>query len=277
MKTVKYDIIGYWSEVKLDILREYASAYSIILSKQKSIRKHIYIDAFAGAGKHISKETGEFVLGSPLNALLIEPPFNEFHLIDLDGSRADELRHLIGARSDVVVYEGDANDILLQKVLPRCRYENFHRGLCLLDPYKLNVDWKVIETAGKMRSVEIFYNFMIMDANMNVLWRDPDKVTPVQVARMDKVWGDRSWRQAAYKSELGLFGPIEEKADNEAIAEAFRDRLKKVAGFSYVPKPIPMRNEKGAVIYYLFFASPNKTGAHIVEYIFKKYNTRGIK
>jgi three-Cys-motif partner protein len=92
VKKVKYDVIGYWSEVKLDIIREYASAYSIILSKQKSIRKHIYIDAFAGAGQHISKKTGEFVPGSPLNALLIQPQFSEFHLIDLDGTRAAELR-----------------------------------------------------------------------------------------------------------------------------------------------------------------------------------------
>lgn len=74
-----------------------------------------------------------------------------------------------------------------------------------------------------------------------------------------------------------LFGEIEEKAANEAIAEAFRIRLKKVAGFEYVPNPLPMRNNKGAIVYYLFFASPNKTGAHIVEYIFEKYRKRGIR
>lgn len=275
MKKIKYDVIGYWSEVKLDIIREYASAYSIIMNKQKAIKAYVYIDAFAGAGHHISKKTGEFVPGSPLNALLIEPSFSEFHLIDLDGTKAAELRRKIGRRTDVYIYQEDANNVLLTKVLPRCRYEDFRRALCLLDPYALNVDWKVIETAGTMRSVEIFYNFMIMDANMNVLWRDPNKVATDQAARMDKVWGDRSWREAAYRKEPGLFGEMEEKENNEAIAEAFRNRLKRVAGFSYVPKPIPMRNEKGAVIYYLFFASPNKTGARIVEEIFKKYNNRG--
>ena len=31
----KYDEIGYWSEVKLDIIRKYASAYSTIMNKQK--------------------------------------------------------------------------------------------------------------------------------------------------------------------------------------------------------------------------------------------------
>ncbi len=248
MKKVKYDIIGYWSEIKLEIIREYAGAYSRIMSSQRPIRKHIYIDAFAGAGRHISKKTGEFVPGSPLNALLIQPAFSEFHLIDLDGTRAVELRGLIGSRKDAMVHEGDANAILLKDVLPRCRFEDFHRGLCLLDPYALNVDWKVIETAGKMLSVEIFYNFMIMDANMNVLWRNPEKVSSDQIARMDKVWGDRSWREAAYRQSPGLFGDMEEKTNNEAIAEAFRQRLKKVAGFAYVPKPIPMRNDQGAVV-----------------------------
>ena len=47
----------------------------------------------------------------------------------------------------------------------------------------------------------------------------------------------------------------------QQFSEAFRDRLHKVAGFAYVPSSIPMRNSSGAVIYYLYFASPNKTGA----------------
>ena len=276
MNNPKHDVIGYWSEVKLEIIRRYATEYSKILTADDYIRRHIYVDAFAGSGQHISKRTGEFVPGSPLNALLVEPPFPEIHLIDLDGNRADQLRDVVGARGDVFVHTGDSNQVLLQRVFPRCRYEEFHRALCLLDPYALSVDWKVIEAAGKMKSIEIFYNFMIMDANMNVLWRNPDRVPEDQAVRMDKVWGDRTWRQAAYRTERGLFGDIEAKADNEAVAEAFRCRLREVAGFQYVPRPMPMRNTRGAVVYYLFFASPNKTGAHIVEYIFEKFRQRGM-
>jgi len=55
-----------------------------------------------------------------------------------------------------------------------------------------------------MKSVEIFYNFMIMDANMNVFMKNPDKVTPDQAARMDAVWGDRSWRDVAYRQSQDL-------------------------------------------------------------------------
>lgn len=277
MTKLKYDVIGYWSEIKLDIIRKYASAYSTIVGKQASIKEHLYIDAFAGAGHHISKTTGDFVNGSPLNALNVQPPFSEFHLIDLDGDKTDELRRVVGARADVTIYDEDANQVLLKKVFPRCRYEDYRRALCLLDPYALTVDWKVIAEAGKMKSIEVFFNFMIMDANMNVLLRNPEKVSEDQASRLDKTWGDRSWRDIAYQKERGLFEDIERKVENKTVAEAFRKRLEDVAGFKYVPEPLPMRNEQGAIVYYLYFASPNETGSRIVTSIFNNYRDRGVK
>lgn len=76
----EFDEIGYWSEVKLDILREYAGTYSRILSAQTRPRlSHVYIDAFAGTGVHVSRRTQKFVLGSPLNALQVQPPFDAYH------------------------------------------------------------------------------------------------------------------------------------------------------------------------------------------------------
>lgn len=272
----RYDEIGYWSEVKLEIISKYASAYSTIMNKQKNIQSYLYIDAFSGAGVHIKKQTREYVTGSPLNALSISPPFPEYHFIDLDGDKIDRLSQIVGDRSDVFPHKGDCNKVLLDEVFPRCRYKNYRRALCLLDPYRLNVNWEVLKKAGEMKSIEIFYNFMIMDANMNVLWRSPEKVHANQVARIDAVWGDHSWHQAAYTRAPGLFGEMEEKTTNKSVIDAFRDRLKKVAGFKYVPEPMPMRNSKGSVIYYLFFASPNKNGAKIVKNIFDNYRNKGV-
>jgi len=270
------DEIGYWSEIKLDIVREYAAAYSRILDARKSPSlHHIYIDAFAGAGMHISKITKEFVPGSPLNALLTEPPFKEYHLIDWDSKKVDSLRDIAAEHQNVTVYEGDCNDILLKTVFPRAKYSDYRRALCLLDPYGLHLNWDVMRTAGEMKSIEIFLNFPVMDMNMKVLWKYPDRVDPQQAARMTAFWGDESWRQAAYDTTGNLFG-MEEKADNSVVAEAFRDRLKKAAGFSFVPEPIPMRNKRGATVYYLFFASPNRAGEKIVTHIFKKYRDRGV-
>ena len=274
-KELRVDEIGYWSEIKLEIVRKYAAAYSRILSSKEFIRSHLYIDAFAGAGTHLSKTTGDVIAGSPRNAMAIQPPFSELHFIDLDGTRAAELRRLAARDVRVVVHEGDCNEVLLRDVFPRCAYADYRRALCLLDPYGLNVKWPVLQTAGSMQSIEVFYNFMIMDANMNVFMKDPGKVPPEQAARMDAVWGDSSWRAAVYRAAPSLFGDVEEKVANEEIAEAFRRRLQDVAGFAYVPVPVPMRNGRGAVVYYLYFASPDRTGGKIVTEIFDKYRGRG--
>jgi three-Cys-motif partner protein len=267
----KLDMVGQWTEIKLKILEEYARAYAQILSKQSAIRHFAYIDGFAGAGTHVAKRTGQQIDGSPAIALAIQPPFSHCHFIDLDGKRATRLRQLAGDRQDTTVYEGDCNKVLLEEVFPKCRYEDFRRALCLLDPYDLNPEWKVIETAGQMRSIEIFLNFMIMDANMNVLRRNPDEVPAAQAQRMNAFWGDDSWRRLAYDRKAGLFGDIEEKRSNSTIVDAYRKRLKDVAGFKYVPDPIPMRTTGGVVIYYLFFASHNETGHNIAKDVFRKY------
>lgn len=267
----KPDEIGPWSEIKLDIVRDYASAYSTILSAQPKLY-HLYIDAFAGAGTHISRTTGEFVPGSPVNALWVNPPFREYHFIDLDAKKVAELRAVAGDRQDIYIYEGDCNSILLETLFPRVRYEDYRRALCLLDPYGLHLNWSVIEAAGHMRTIEMFLNFPIHDMNRNVLWRDPDKVDPKDLERMNTFWGDDSWRETAYRPEPDLFDPERvQKRSNERIAEAFRKRLKKVAKFQYVPKPLPMRNTKGAVVYYLFFASQKPVAEEIVKQIFAKY------
>ena len=269
----EYDEVGLWSEMKLEIVRDYAKEYSKIISKRKLT--HVYIDAFAGAGMHLSKTTGEYIPGSPLNALMVEPPFKEYHFIDLDGNRTGQIRELAGDRRDVFTYEGDCNTILPCKVFPRVTWEKYGRALCLLDPYNIDLSWDVVAQAGKMRTVEIFLNFMIMDINMNVLRNDPGNVDPIQTARMNRFWGDESWRTVMYDNTGNLFGWDEKVAGNEALAEAYRKRLREDAGFKFVPAPVPMKNSIGRTIYYLFFASPNPTANKIVEYIFNKYRNKG--
>lgn len=273
----EYDVIGPWSEVKLDILREYASPYSRIVKAHGF--HHLYIDAFAAGGAHISRTTGEIVPGSPLIALATEPPFAEYHFIDADPARVDQLRRYTAGRSDVHVHSGDCNEILLSDVFPRCRYEERRRALCLLDPYNINLRWEVIAAAGRLKSIEVFVNFMVMDMNMNILLRDPAKADPPQVARMSRFWGDESWRNVAYEPnpQGNLFGGSEDiKVDraNAKVAEAYRQRLIDVAGFSHAPPPLRFVNSLGFTIYYLFFASPNPTGNKIVEHIFRKHRRK---
>jgi len=43
---MRFDEIGYWSELKLEIIRKYARAYSTILTRQarRLPLRHVYID-----------------------------------------------------------------------------------------------------------------------------------------------------------------------------------------------------------------------------------------
>lgn len=268
----EFDEIGYWSEIKLEIVRDYASAYSKILTAKKL--PHIYIDAFAGAGQHISKNTGGLVPGSPSNALDVQPPFREYHFIDLNAAKVENLQRLAGARKDVHIYEGDCNEVLIEQIYPTLHYESYRRALCLLDPYGLNLKWQVVFQAGQLGTVDMFLNFPVMGMNRNALWRNPDRVSAGRIARMSACWGDESWKDAAYTTEGSLF-QIPEKETNETVAKAFGQRLQKVAGFARVPQPLPMRNAKGAIVYYLFFASQVEVAEGIVRDIFAKYRTKG--
>jgi three-Cys-motif partner protein len=268
---LKFDEIGDWSELKLEIVEKYGSAYTAAF-KKANLTKY-YIDGFSGAGVHLSKKTGAEIEGSPSRALKISPPFDGYYFIDLDASKTSYLQSLCGNRRDVHIYTGDATEFLTIKLLPQIQYRNYKRALCLLDPYGLHMDWAVIYGAGQSKAIDMFLNFPVMDMNRNAIWKNPDKVPQDGIERMNKFWGDESWKQAAYaESPQGsFFGPEMVKQGNDEIVAAFRKRLRDVADFKFVPEPLPMRNSTNAVVYYLFFASQKPVAERIITDIFSKY------
>lgn len=268
----RFDEIGYWSELKLDIVEQYGAAYTKAFARTPNLKKY-YIDGFSGGGIHVAKKTKKRIEGSPARALKITPPFDGFCFIDLNADKTDYLRSVCGDRTDVHIHTGDSNAYLTQTVLPTIQYKKFTRALCLLDPYALHLDWEVILQAGQSKAVDMFLNFPVMDMNRNAIWRNPEEVPQAGLDRMNRFWGNESWRQAAYEeSRQGNFFGLElVKQDNERIVAAFRARLKTVAGFGFVPDPLPMRNSKKNVVYYLFLASPKAVAQKIITDIFNKY------
>jgi three-Cys-motif partner protein len=264
------DRIGSWSETKLKMLREYAEQYTKIL---KNFRfEYYYIDAFAGAGLHESKTSRAIVQGSPLVALGLKYPFKHYYFIDVDNAKADFLKKQVGDRKDVSILTGDSNRILIDEVFPQIQWCDYKRALCFLDPYKLQLDWSVLEEAGKMGSVEIILNFPIMDMNRNALWRKhPEDLTEAAAARMTAFWGNEGWRDVAFDRTGNLFGYLEKVPEGNAkIAKAFRERLIKAANFKHVPNPVAMRNSQNAILYYIFFATQNSTGDKIARAVFRE-------
>lgn len=269
-----FDEINYWSELKLEIVEKYGAAYTRAFARYPKLKKY-YIDGFSGAGRHVSKRTGEQVEGSPARALRVSPPFDGFHFIDMNPRKTDYLQRLCEGRSDVLIHTGDSSDFLINKLLPTIQYKNYNRALCLLDPYGLHMDWEVMRLAGQSQAIDMFLNFPVMDMNRSAIWRNPGKVPQDGIVRMNRFWGDESWRTAAYveSKQANLFGfePDKVKQSNDAIVEAFARRLQNVAGFQFVPEPLPMRNSTNAVVYYLFFACKHPVARKIITDVFNKY------
>ena len=270
----RFDEIGEWSVLKLDIIEKYGSAYTTTFENMRGQKlKKFYIDGFSGAGVHVVRQTRQQIKGSPARALEIIPPFDWFYFIDLNKDKTAYLRKLCEGRSNVDIVNDDAN-AYLRTLLSTIRYEKFNRALCVLDPYGLHLDWDIIEMAGHSRAVDMFLNFPVMDMNRNAIWRMAERATPEGIKRMNRFWGDDSWKQAAYakSKQADLFSEVDnEKQPNRAIVTAFRERMKRVAGFEFVPDPMPMINSRNAVVYYLFFASPKPVARNIITDIFAKH------
>ncbi len=181
------------------------------------------------------------------------------------------LEKLTKERPNVKVYHGDCNEKLVKEIFPGLTYDTFKRALCVLDPYGINLDWKTVESAGKLRTIDILINFPIMDMNRNVLFDDLSKTKKQDMERMNLFWGDTSWQELLYRPLEDLFGEThqERRADFKRLAVEYRSRLKTAAGFKFVPEPVLMRNSKNGPLYYLFFASPKPVAQKIIAHIFK--------
>ena len=267
----KFDEIGYWSELKLEIVEKYGSAYTKAF-KNARLKKY-YIDGLSGAGVHLSRKTATQIEGSPSRALNISPPFDGYYFIDIDKEKTSYLQKICGNRSDVHIHTGDCTEYLTKDLLPKIQFKNYERALCLLDPYGLHIDWDVMYQAGQSKAIDMFLNFPVMDMNRNAIWNNPEKVPQDGIERMTKFWGDESWKQAAYaESPQGnFFGAEIVKQGNDEIVAAFTQRLKKVAGFQFVPKPLPMKKQYQCCGVLSFFASQKPVGEKIIIDIFSKY------
>ena len=92
-------------------------------TKREKISKleWIYIDAYAGAGNHLSKTTGEVVEGaqaSPEN----RAPVSRISLHRHRTCPIDTVTGIAGDRKNVYTYTEDCNTVLLRDVFPRAKH-----------------------------------------------------------------------------------------------------------------------------------------------------------
>lgn len=283
------DIIGKWSEDKLDLLAKYLKAYSDIMNNQKTVnnptgkawlRAYYYIDAFAGSITPRAKEDEQrYIEGSPLRALQTEPRFDGYWFIDLSHRRIERVQRLREEfpNCTIEIRQGNCNDVLRNDIIPRLPYSSNQRAFVFLDPYGLQVDWETVRQLANTRTCDLFINFSVMGVT-RLLPRDKSP-NPEVLERLSQVMGSADWLDLIYREPVGIqldlfrnqeeSSPIRDTIPAEWLASLYTEKLRSL--FPYVSRPVLMRNSTNSALYALCMASHNPTAIKITNGIFNRY------
>lgn len=276
------DIIGRWSEEKLDLLSKYLEAYSVIMNEQKKswLKAYYYIDAFAGSIKPRAKEDEQrYIDGSPLRALRTEPKFDGYWFVDISSRRIERVQELREEFPDCLIdiRQGNCNEILCNEIVPKLSYSSKQRAFVFLDPYGLQVDWETVRELANTKTCDVFVNFSVMGVT-RLLPRDQNPELEV-VEQLSKVMGSTNWITQIYREppgiQLDIFGnptgaiSSRDTIQAEWLASLYTEQLQSL--FQYVSNPVLMRNSTKSALYSLCLASHNKTAVRITNDIFKRH------
>jgi three-Cys-motif partner protein len=272
---------GRWTELKLEVVMEYLAAYVMVLKNQPFMR--VYVDAFAGAGYRIEQKSdsdpnadfwvedldapaAQWLSGSALRALDVEPPFDEYIFVEKDEERAQSLRDLVRERKPelagrVSVVRGDANE-QVQRICGTSWAWN-KRAVFLLDPFGLQVSWKTIAAIAATGKSDLWLLFPLSGVMRQLAKHGP--TSPGNVARLDDLFGSGDWascyKQAPQGDMFGEGAGVERDTSWEGVLELFKKRLESV--FVAVSEPMILTNSRGAPLFGLFSAASNPKGAPI--------------
>jgi three-Cys-motif partner protein len=219
------------------------------------------------------KETETYVHGSPKVALDIPIPFTEYIFIEKDCVRINELESLrndYGDRRKITILQGDANE-RLQEYLLKSKLFNWKkcRALAFIDPFGMQVPWNTISGLGQTKAIEIILNLPVGMAIQRLLPKS-GQFAPDRKKMLTRYFGSADWENIVYDDQTGLFGEnrIKKHEAGQQLAKWYQKRLKQAFGYSSKPRLIT--NTKGAHLYYLLWAGPNKTGAKIASDVLKQ-------
>ena len=111
-----------------------------------------------------------------------------------------------------------------------------------IDPFGWKVPFSIVKFIMSNRSCEVFVNFMYEEINRFI--GHPD-----QASNFDSFFGTEAWREG-----IKLEDP---RARNRFLHNLYYQQLKIEAGSNYV-RSFGMKNFKGVVDYYLFYATNNR-------------------
>jgi three-Cys-motif partner protein len=260
---------GFWTQGKLDILRRYLVAFTVAASKKS--REVIYLDLFAGEPENFQRFTGHPMEGSATIALRTYPQFTRLLFFELP-PKATQLEAHLRARfpgRDIKAYEGDSNDTI-RAALRDLESVRWAPTFAFIDPNGPDFHWATIRAlaehkTGSKNKVELWLLFPVGFFTRNL----PTKggiLTPEAAADLTSMFGTGEWGEI-YNDRLA--GKLTGSAAAEEYLNLMRWRLESVLGYRRA-HALEVKNEQGARLYDMIFATDNEAGDRIMTYLYNQ-------
>ena len=263
------------------------------MRRQNWCKGYFYVDAFAGAGSALLRvlkdsenemellnglsswtddsDVTQYVEGSPHRALYLEHPFTQYLFVEANSERCSKLEEIRKKYPDtlsVQVFQGDANDVLVNRVVENRHIDwKKYRAIVFLDPFGMHVPWQTLQTLAKTKAIEVIINFPVGMVIQRLLQVD-GKIPENRRALLNDYFGTEEWEEVVYRNKADLFGDTAKKKVEDSgnkLASWYRQRLQDEFGYATPARLI--RNSQGAPLYYLLFAGPHPKGAEIAEHV----------
>lgn len=295
---IEHHFGGNWTQIKLERLRKYLSAYTTIFHANERARflKTVYVDAFAGTGysapapKLATSETElelfpelaepeaqQFLKGSAQIALEVEPTFDRYIFVEKEPQYALELERLKllhrNSGHNIEIVQGDARAFLPDW----CAGQDWKktRAVVFLDPYSSQADWATIQAVAEGQ-IDLWILWPIGQV-INRLLTTKKLPAPKWGDALTRAFGTEEWKNRFYapSSQLGLFGESEDDANVKIanfkeIERFFVERLETIFEKEGVAQnPLYLYNSQNTPLYLLCFAAHNKIAVKIAQDVLK--------
>jgi three-Cys-motif partner protein len=240
---------------KLNALEAYLNM-AMVSMKNRPWSAFNYIDLQAGPGKNRIGE--DVLLGSPLIALNVNPPFTHYWFNELDQDYVSALQKRISQSSlasRVHFLQCDVNEAVDKVVTSIERMDKDAKtagtwstfNITFLDPEGLEINWETVEKLARIQRMDMIINFSTGGINRNL--HQPDVI--------DRYFGNQEWREQVTASQPTL--------RRRQFINVYRKQLERFGYYistddSIGYHDISMRNSKNAEVYSLVFASKHQLG-----------------
>ncbi len=258
--------VGKWAEEKHGLVSFYAKLFSTGMKDKWDER--VYIELYAGAGYSKIRDTSITIVGSPLQALTLEHPFDKYIFCEEQTDLLEALKarvKRIAPSADVSYVPGDCNEHVKEicSSIPLASREHTVLSLCFVDPCDIGIKFETL-SALSTRYVDFLVLLALhMDANRNYAHYIRPESVKVEELLGTKTWRDR-WSVA--QSDAVPFPRF--------LAQEFANSM---ATLGYLPLPLykmkeVRSDEKNLPLYHLALFSRSERAYKFWDEVLK-YST----